>query len=213
MNQQTITRAAVRSLTRFVLHARTSIAAAVAAAVFVHLSAQPVPLSVERRGDLLRVSAPQLHFVSGTPLARLRDGRPVTYALTLSLEVQRGAPHRARITRQVVVSYDLWEERFAVTQVGAPGAAASHLTAAAAEAWCLDLLALPVPPSLGDRTLVLKLECSVRDGDDRRADTATAATLTGLIDLLSRKSRAAPPRWEALSLPLRLADLKDKASR
>ncbi len=32
-----------------------------------------------------------------------------------------------------------------------------------------------------------------------------------LIDLLSRKARADPPRWEAASPPLRLADLKDKA--
>jgi len=32
-----------------------------------------------------------------------------------------------------------------------------------------------------------------------------------LIDLLSRKARTAPPRWEAASLPVRLADLKDRA--
>ncbi len=188
-------------------------AAAAALAVFVGLSAQLAPLSVSRDGDHLRLSAPQLHFLTGEPLQRLHDGRSVTYVFTVSLRVRRGEPAGPALTREVVFSYDLWEERFAVVRRDDPKVAASHLTAAAAEGWCLDLLALPVRAAPAEKTFVVKLECSMREDGAEPADTPSATTFTGLIDLLSRKARAEPPRWETESLPLRLADLKDKAQK
>jgi hypothetical protein len=190
---------------------QAAVGTAVALAVFVGLSAQFAPLTVERDGDRLRLSAPQLHFVTGGPLERLHDGRSVTYVFSASLRVLRGDPQGTGLTRQVVFSYDLWEERFAVVRLDDPKATASHLTAAAAERWCLDLLTLPVRAAPADKTFVVKLECSVREDGTETADTPSATTFTGLIDLLSRKTRTAPPRWEAESVPLRLADLKDKA--
>ncbi len=74
----------------------------------------------------------------------------------------------------------------------------------------MELVALPVGAAPAVGTFVVELECTLRDGDSQTAEAPSAATFTGLIDLLSRKSRAAPPRWEATSLPLRLADLKDR---
>jgi hypothetical protein len=171
--------------------------------------AQSAHLNVERDGDRLRVSAPELHFVTGEPLRQLHDGRSVTYVLTVSLQVQRDESRGAHVTRQVVFSYDLWEERFAVSRADDPKIAASHLTSAAAEKWCLDLLSLPASAAPVDKTFVVKLDCSLREEGEPPADSP-AATLTGLIDLFSRKSRAAPPRWEAVSPPLRLTDLKDR---
>lgn len=189
---------------------RAALGPAVGLAVIVCLSAQPAPLTVERDGDRLRLSAPQLHFLTGEPLDRLHDGRSVTYVFSASLHVHRGAQQGAGVTRHVVFSYDLWEERFAVVRLDDPKVAASHLTAAAAEAWCIDLLALPVRAAPAGKTFVVKLECSLREEEAQPGDTPSAATFTGLIDLFSRKARAAPPRWEAASLPLRLADLKDR---
>jgi hypothetical protein len=107
-----------------------------------------------------------------------------------------------RLTRQIVFSYDLWEERFAVVRLDDPKVAASHLATAAAEAWCIDLLALPVSAAPVAKTFVVELECSLREEGAQPADAPSAATFTGLIDLLSRNARAAPPRWEAASLPL-----------
>jgi hypothetical protein len=187
--------------------------AAVALAVFGHLWAQSGPLTLERDGDRLRVSVPPFHFLAGTPLERLHDGRSVTYVFTISLEVEHAERGGARVTRQVVFSYDLWEERFSVARVDDPKASASHLTAAAAEAWCLELLALPARAAPADKTFVVKLDGSWREEDGQPADATAATTLTGLIDVLSRKARAAPPHWEAASLPLRLADVKDKAAK
>jgi len=191
---------------------RSALGVAAALAVFVHLSGQPAPLTVERDGDLLRLRAPQLDFLAGAPLARLHDGRSVTYVLTASIQVHRGA-HVHGLTREVIFSYDLWEERFSVAQRDDPRVAASHLTTAAAEAWCVELLALPVRAAPADKAFVVKLECSLREENTQARDAPSATTFTGLIDLFSRKEAAAPPRWEAASLPLRLADLIDKARK
>jgi hypothetical protein len=199
--------------TRRLRRARTILGAAAALGILVHLSAQSASLNVERDGDRLRLSAPQLHFLAGAPLQRLHDGRSVTYTFSVALEVEEGAPGGARLVRRVAFSYDLWEERFSVTHLDEPRASASHLTASAAEAWCLELLTLPVRAAPGDKTFVVKFECWLREEGAQAADAPSAATFTGLIDLLSRKAREAPPRWEAVSPWLRLADLKDKASK
>jgi len=191
---------------------RIVLGVAAALAVLVSLSGQPAPLSVERDGDRLRLRAPQLDFLAGEPLRRLHDGRSVTYVFTASLHVHRG-PRLHVVTRHVVFSYDLWEERFSLVLRGDAKVAASHLTTAAAEAWCLDQLALPASAAPTDRAFVVKLDCSLREDDAPPADAPSATTFTGLIDLFSRKAPPAPPRWQAASLPLRLADLNDKARK
>jgi hypothetical protein len=192
---------------------RAALGVAAALAVLVHLSGQPAPVTVERDGDLLRLRAPQLNFLAGAPLTRLHDGRSVTYVLTAAIQIHRGGPRVHGLTREVIFSYDLWEERFSVVQRNDPKVAASHLTTAAAEAWCVDLLALPVRAAPADKPFVVKLECSLREENAPAADAPSATTLTGLIDIFSRKEPSAPPRWEALSLPLRLAELIEKAGR
>jgi hypothetical protein len=191
---------------------RAALGVAAALAVLVHLSGQPAPVTVERDGDLLRLRAPKLDLLSGAPLQRLHDGRSVTYVVTASIRIHGGARVHG-LTLEVIVSYDLWEERFSVVQRDDPKVGALHLTAAAAEAWCVDLLAMPVRAAPADRPFVVKLECSLREENAPAADTPSATTLTGLIDFFSRKERSAPPRWEASSLPLRLAELIDKARK
>jgi len=175
--------------------------------------AQSARLNVEREGDRLRFSAPQLRLLRGAPLEQLHDGRSVTYVFTMSLHVQRGDSRGASVTRQVVFSYDLWEERFSVARADDPGTSASHLTAAAAEAWCIDLLSLPASAAPAGKTFVVKLECSLREEEALADDSTATTTLTGLIDLLSRKARPAAPRWEAVSPPLRLSEIKSRPAR
>ena len=213
MDQRHTTRGHRRTNTTRRRSLRAALGVAAALAVFVHLSAQTSPLTVERDGDLLRLRAPQLDFVTGAPLARLHDGRSVTYVLTASIQIHRGGARVHGVTRQVIFSYDLWEERFSVVQRDDPKVAASHLTTAAAEAWCVELLPLPVGAAPADKAFVVKLECSLGEENAPARDAPSAATFTGLIDFFSRKEPSAPPRWEAASLPLRLADLADKARK
>jgi hypothetical protein len=199
-------------LGRYMTHARMvrALTCLCLAVVCPHLLSQPAPLAVERQGDHLRLSAPRLHFIDGAPLAELRDGRSVTYVFSVTLEAERAYGAPVRVEERVVVSYDLWEERFSVVRTDPPGRAASRLTAAAAETWCLDNLPVPVSAAPAGNTFVVKLACWIVPEEPRRPDASSGLTLSGLIDLLSRNGRAAPPRWDALSGPLRLADLKDR---
>jgi hypothetical protein len=175
------------------------------------LQAQNQPLAVERHGDHLQVAAPQLHFLEGKPVEQLHNGASVTYVFALTLTAGQSNKALWHVETRFVVSFDLWEERFSVVQTTPPGRSGSNLTAAAAEAWCLDNMPVPLPTLAPEKTFMIKLECQVAEEEgEGSTETASRLTLAGLIDVFSRKERAAPLRWEALSGPLRLADLKDK---
>lgn len=172
-------------------------------------SSPPPGLRVRLEGGELRISAAGFSFLQGRPLERLLDGASMTYVFTLIVNVDGPDMTPPSAERRFVVSYDLWEERFAVAEVEPPGGSASHLSRAEAEAWCLDRLAAPVPRASPDSTFVLRLECSVADEEERSGDLFSGLTLAGLIDRLSRKAREAPARWVAASGPLRLRDLEN----
>ncbi len=184
----------------------------VALAVAV-LSAQSGALVVERQGDRLRLSAPQFHFLEGRPLEQLHDGAALPFVFSVSVEPANWGGRSLHLQERFVISYDLWEEKFSVVREGQPRRAVSHLTAAAAEAWCLDSLALPVSAVPAAKSFVVKLAGSVVDVEEAQAG-GDRSTLSTLIDFFSRKgAAAAPPRWELVSKPLRLADLKDGTRR
>lgn len=172
-------------------------------------AAQSGRLAVDRQGDRLRLSAPQAHFLEGAPLERLQNGAAVTYVFTATVEPAPGG-RSSRVEERFVVSYDLWEEKFSVVQPGPPHRSTSHLTAAAAQAWCLDNLLLRVPALPADRTFVVKLRGAVAEDDPQPRE---GLTLSALIDVFSRKRAEAPTHWELLSAPLRLMDMGDKARR
>ena len=181
-------------------------AVVVAAAV---LLAQQGTLTVERQGDRLHLSARNVHLLEGTPLEQLKNGAALPYVFSVTIQPAAGGGRFPRLEERFVVSYDLWEERFAVVQTGRPRRTVSHLTAAAAETWCLDSLRPGVPAVPAEKTFVVKLLCSVVP--DEEPQSGEGFTLSALIDFFSRKDATAPPHWELLSAPLRLADLKDKS--
>lgn len=153
----------------------------------VRLHAQSV--NVRATGGALHVRAPGFSFLKGSPLAWLKDGRAVRFDFVLSVLARPGTTAHAQAQERFTVSYDLWEERFAVTQYGDTSAVASHLTARDAEAWCLERLAVPLP-ALGrlgrDTPLWVRLEY-VAGGDDGPGAEDAGLTLRGLIDRLSRR--------------------------
>ena len=134
-------------------------------------------------GDALHVRAPgsSFGFIQGATLERLRDGR----AVRMNLELRVLAEHR----QSVNLSYDLWEERFAVSLIGSP-ASVSHLIASDAEAWCLEQLTVPVA-TLGrlgrDTPLWIGLAYRVQDPDVAADPQSDRFTLRTLIELLSRR--------------------------
>ncbi len=172
------------------------------------LLAQQSSLAVGRRGDRLYMTAPHLHFLVAKPLEQLQNGASVTYEFVLAAAgASSGRPFYTQ-QEAFVVSFDLWEERFSVVPTSPRLHSGSHLTAAEAEAWCVDALSVPLSVLPPEKSFVIKLTCQVA-ANESDADTHPL-TLAGLIDVFSRKGHEAPMRWEAVSASLHRADLKEK---
>jgi hypothetical protein len=150
-------------------------------------------LTVDTVGESLRIRAPGFSFLKGDPLARLKDGRSVRVELAAIVLPGPGKAVVATTRRIFALSYDLWEERFAVTTtVDKRSQSVSHLALAAAEAWCVDQVAIPVSAlgTLGrDLPFWVRLEYRVLEGDPPTDSTESGYTLQALIDALSRRRK------------------------
>ncbi len=166
-------------------------------------------LNVRLEGDQLKISAPQLRFLTGEALQRLRDGASVPYVFELSVTGGRYGARLAHAIHRFVVSYDLWEEKFAVTRIDSRLRSVSHLSSSAAEIWCLDALVLPINGLNPNESLWIQLEYraeqSSRSGDS--ADNS-GFTLGGLIDIFSKRNQKEPLRGSRQGGPFRLVDLR-----
>lgn len=153
-------------------------------------------------GDVLRIRAPGFSFLKGDPLARLKDGRSVRVELAAMVLPGPGGSPATTARRIFALSYDLWEERFAVTVVDTRSQAASHLALTAAEAWCVEQLTIPLNAlgALGrDVPFWIRLEYRILDGDAATNPPDSGYTLQALIDALSRrrKTDSSPHAFEA----------------
>lgn len=167
-------------------------------------------LAVTFDGDSLHVSAPGLHFLTGKPLARMKEGASVVYLIELTLFSDRGITVIRRTpVERFVVSYDIWgEDKFSVTMPGRPPRSASSLSVSAAETWCLESLAVSASGMAPDRPFWLRLE--MRTGDQKDLSSVLGEpgiSLRSLILLLGRKPDADDPHWMRDVGPLRLAEL------
>ena len=154
------------------------------------VSAQTLTMDVA--GEMLKIRASGFSFLQGDPLARLKDGRSVRIELAALVLPGPGKPPLAAARRSFAVSYDLWEERFAVTMIGTRPQSVSHLTMAAAEAWCIEQLAIPFSTldSWGRNLPIwLRLESRPLAGDSPPGADDSGYTLQALIDALSRRRK------------------------
>jgi hypothetical protein len=193
------------------------VAARRAAAVLLALLAWPTGpvsaqgLAIEIAGEALKIRAPGFSFLDGDPLARLKDGRSVRVELAALVLPAPGKSPAASTRRTYALSYDLWEERFAVTVVDARSLSVSHLALAAAQAWCVEQLAIPLKAlgTLGrELPFWVRLEYRILDGEGPSDPADSGYTLQALIDALSRrrKTESAPRPIEAgpFRLPARV---------
>jgi hypothetical protein len=166
-------------------------------------------LRVRLDGDDLRVAAPQFRFLTGKPLEKLKDGATVVFLTQLSISTEGNAPAVKRAVDRFVVSYDLWEEKFSVMENGADRARVSHLSSAAAEAWCLDRLAVGIGGLAPDKPFWVRLELRAEDARDQAGVLDdTGINLTRLIEIFSSPARSQQMRWEQVAGPMRLLELK-----
>ena len=169
-------------------------------------------MTVRVVGDLLHVQAPRssFRFIEGSALERLQDGRAVRVDLELAVLPEPGARAVTERRQSFNLSYDLWEEQFAVSLIGGPSRSISHLTSADAEAWCLEQLTVPIA-ALGrlgrDAPLWIRLAYRVQDPDPAPDSSESARfSLRSLIDILSRRDRADAVGDSVEAGPFRLQD-------
>ena len=164
-------------------------------------------ITVNVMNDTLHVRAPGFGVIRGDTLNRLKNGATVRFDFELSVLSGPGASPALQSRQSFILSYDLWEERFAVTRTGTPTRSISHLTPADAEAWCVEQLAVPVS-SLGrlgrDTPFWLRLEYTVLDSNSTSSQDDGGFTLRGMIDALSGRRKVDEPRQRLEAGPFRL---------
>jgi hypothetical protein len=110
------------------------------------------------------------------------------------------------------LSYDIWAENFSVTKIGqTPDSrrTISHLSAQAAENWCLDNLGIDrsqIPP---DKPFYVQLDLRAEDPKDQVGIIGEPGiNITRLIEIFGRPIHGTQPRWLKNSGPWRMDDLK-----
>jgi len=166
------------------------------------------PLGVSFDGDSLHVAAPTLHFLTGKPLARLKDGATVVYLSQLTLYKDPYlTPLRRAAVERFVISYDIWEEdKFSVSVPGQRSI--SNISAKKTEAWCLEYMAIGAGGLTPDTPFWLRLDMHTADPRDLSSLVGEPGlNLHNLILLLAKRPGADDPWWTCEAGPLRLADL------
>jgi hypothetical protein len=189
-------------------YGRPIIAIAMCFLLCVNSRAQSNPLSLERHGDRLIVTAPQWHFVSKKDVGKLQNGSTIVCVLTLTLVPahSRKQTYRAKF----VISYDLWEENYSVSSIP-DGRKASRLAIAMAETWCLENLPVPIRSIPERQSFAIRLECFIQEDEcreDEKGKSGSNPIFNELVEIFSRKKQEEPLRMEIAGGPFRLEDLK-----
>ena len=156
-------------------------------------------------GDV-RINAPDFHFLEGKSLERAKDGQSVLYVFQVQLAAgSRQAPASMRIGYKFWLSYDLWEERFVVTD---RRERATFRSTSEAEAWCLARSPINVTQSLRSQPLWLKLEVWADENSVKETAFADSGIdLRTLIDYFSRNPKRSA-HWALERGPFQWGDLK-----
>jgi hypothetical protein len=166
--------------------------AVVAVMTLVRVHAQTMTLATV--GGMLHARAPELRVLEGRVLGHLRDGRAVRVTVSLELLRSRGGAAFARAESEFNVSFDLWQERFAVTRTGATPRSVSHLTAQAAETWCLENVTMPLATVSADRRAAVWARVTARPRPEPPVRSeAVPFGIPRLIDALSRRGEQEEP--------------------
>jgi hypothetical protein len=175
-------------------------------------------LLVRLDGDYLRISVtPHLNFLKDRVLELLTDGASVQFIgqLTIAQGPNSLVPDaQARSVARFAFSYDIWEQKFAVTKFGErPDLRISSSplgTAEATETWCLEHMTIErslIPP---DRPFYVQLDLREEDPQNRLGIVGeSGVNITQLIEFLGKPVKGGPkPIRVTTDNPMRLADLR-----
>lgn len=168
-------------------------------------------LTAHIEGEQLHISSSRIHFLTGEALQRLKDGATVNYQFDLTARPEGPGKLFGRSADRFAVSYDLWEEKFAVTKLGAVPKSASHLSAAAAEAWCISNTSMPVGVLPSNERFLIRIEYRAEESNTSADPPDNSSfSLSTLVDIFSRRTRGEQVHGSEEIGPLRLSDLKRK---
>lgn len=192
------------------VRARRAVQAAIGALIIValpgRLTAQS--LTVRAVGDMLQVRGAGLRLIEGVVADHLKDGRSVRVDFEMTILDKTGGSTVTQNRQSFGLSFDLWEQRYAVTRMGTSPRSISHLAARDAEAWCLEGLALPLT-ALGrfarDQPFFVRLEYRVQD-QLMPEKAESPFTLRTLIDALSRRNAGESPGRSFEAGPFRVGN-------
>ena len=167
-------------------------------------------------GELLHVSAPNFSFLTGKSLERLKDGASVAFIAQMTVSTTPTyVMADARTVARFAVSYDIWQESFSVTRFAEDKAGSgqkgtrSHLTGPAAEAWCLENLAINRADLPTDRPFYVHLDLRVEDPRDQSGVIGDAGiSISRLAEIFSRPAREKQDHWPLDSGPVRLDEIR-----
>jgi hypothetical protein len=166
-------------------------------------------LTVHLAGEEIRIIAPRMRIIEGRTLDRLQNGMAVGFDFQISVFGEGKRSTLKRTSTRFVISYDLWEEKFSVKRVTSPTRSVSHLSAANAEAWCVDQLSLQASDFAPQQPISLRLDVRAEDPERRARDaTDSGLSLTDLVEIFGRTGRTSQQKWTFESGPFRPADLK-----
>jgi len=176
------------------------------------LVARAGTMDVAFDGDTLRPVLPDLHFIAGRALERLKDARTVVFLSQITLLRDDHVTPFRHAPQRFYVSYDIWEGRFKVTIPGAVPESRLGLTAAQAEAWCMDNVTVSALGVAPDRDFWMRFDLRTADPKDMAGIVSESGiSISGLIEFFSRKPDG-EPHW-MMERRLRLADLRRTPSR
>ena len=175
----------------------------------VAMSVSSEDLMVRRAGGEIHVVAPRLHFLTGKALQRLHDGATVPFDFQFTISAGSKSNIIGRSVERFMVSYDVWEEKFKVVGLGNFRRYGSHLSAGAAESWCLENIFIPAAGLPAEKELWARLEIrSVESKEQAAAFTDPGISISTLIEIFSHPTRAQQDHWMLEYTSFRLAELK-----
>jgi hypothetical protein len=176
-------------------------------------------LIVNWHNDRLEFSLSHVHILSGRPLEMLHNAAPVPFNFQMTVYSGTQAHVFQQLTDRFVVSYDLWEEKFKVVKTQSPRRVAEHLTAQAAEKWCVDQMSMDLPGLAPNEPIWARFEIRAEDQKEgplfgRGSIGDSGISLTSLIEVFSRPARAQQSHWGPYDAgPFTLEDLKRSPRR
>jgi hypothetical protein len=189
--------------------ARPLLAALAVTAALVALTVSSDDLFTRRSLNDLHVVAPRLHFLTGKTLQRLHDGAtaPFDFQLTISKGTKNNVI--ARAVERFVVSYDVWQEKFAVVRMSDFRKLGMNASSNAAELLCVDNIFVPAFKLPAGEDLWARLEIRTVDQKNQSSPVSDAGiSIISLVELFSRPPRPEQDRWTLETAAFHIDNLK-----